>query len=205
MALREFKLLGNNYTAEASGTITIGGVEVFNGPFICDGNINTPIATGSIDVADAGTTLPVVVTVTSGKMGIGMFQWNYATALNRSYTSEQISQLTDPSATLAQKGAIAKTVATPPFSPEEEALLESPDPIDWPAQQDILVAHQAFTFQPYSDVFAYGDNEETSMDNRNNCVINGEPITVPEWYAIYLDDTLVLTFNTIIFGILGSV
>ena len=30
------------------------------------------------------------------------------------------------------------------------------------------------------------------------------PITVPEWYAIWLDSTLVLTFDTIIFGILGS-
>lgn len=204
MALREFKLLGNNYTSEASGIITIGGVEVFNGPFICDNETNTPIATGSADVAGGGDTLPVVITVTSGQMGIGMFQWNYATEPNRNYTSEQIARLSDPSTTIEQKLEICNTVATPPFSPEEIALLSSTDPIDLPAQIDILVAHQASTVQPYSDLFAYGDNEETERDNRNNCFINGAPITVPEWYAIWLDSTLVLTFDTIIFGIIGS-
>ena len=203
MASREFKLLGNNYTAEASGIITIGGVEVFNGPFICDNTPNTPIATGTADVPNAGTTLPVVITVTSGQMGIGMFQWNYATEQNRGYTNEQIAELSDPATTPEQKLAIANTVATPPFSDAEIAILASTNPIDQQAQASILISHQAFLVEPYSDAFAYGDNEETSRDNRNNCFINGEPITVPEWYAIWLDSTLVLTFDTIIFGILG--
>ena len=203
MASREFKLLGNNYTAEASGIITIGGVEVFNGPFICDNATNTPIATGTADIPNSGTTLPVVITVTSGQMGIGMFQWNYATEQNRGYTSEQITELNNPATTPEQKLAIANTVATPPFSDAELAILSSTDPIDQQAQASILISHQAFLIQPYSDLFAYGDNDETSRDNRNNCFINGAPITVPEWYAIWLDSTLVLTFDTIIFGILG--
>lgn len=204
MALRDFKLLGNNYTPEATGIITIGGVEVFNGSFICDDNTNTPIATGTVDVASGGDSLPVIVTVTSGQMGIGMFQWNYAMEQNRSYTAEQIADLTNPATTPDQKLAIAQTVATPPFSAEEEALLASTDPVDAQAQLDILLAHQAAIDQPYSDVYAYGTNEETSRDNRNNCFINGEPLTVPEWYCIFLDSTLVLTFDTIIFGIAGN-
>ena len=115
MASREFKLLGNNYTEEASGIITINGVEVFNGPFICDNETNTPIATGTFDIPNSGTTLPVVITVTSGQMGIGMFQWNYATEQNRGYTSEQIAELNNP-ATTPEPPLPAITCTLPPLS-----------------------------------------------------------------------------------------
>jgi len=85
MRTRLFKLNGIIYAPESTGTVTINGIQVFQGIF--NGNVVDPdveetqddIAIGSYTLDDAtDVSVPVTVTLTSGQMDLGMFEWNYA-------------------------------------------------------------------------------------------------------------------------------
>ena len=104
MSTRNFKLIGA-VDGECTGTITLNGTQIFNGTFTgCswsepDWNTATPMCTGSMTFNDAAdVVMPVVITTTggTGKILIGMFQWNQAWVINPALTPEEASYANVP-------------------------------------------------------------------------------------------------------------
>ena len=171
MAIRNFTLIGTTNIPESTGTITINGVEVFNGTFIDHSDDEAPIATGSIEIDDsADIWVPVVVTVDSGSVGVGMFKWNYGYVNNPALTPEE---------------AVYATTLPTRLVPTE--ILES-------------VTEKGGFYVKSADQYTYGSDTETTNVNRNNMFISGDPIAVPYWYYININNTVTLTFDTLIFS-----
>lgn len=170
MAIRNFTLIGTTAISETTGTITINGVEVFNGAFIDNSEQETPIVVGSIDIDDsADTWVPVSITITSGSARIGMFKWNYGWAIN------------------------------PLLTPEEAAYAQVPAE-DVPAEIVASVNAKGGFYVRSADQYSYGLTPEQNNDNRNTVLLNGVSVTDPDWYYINTSASDVLTFNTLIFA-----
>ena len=88
MRTRLFELEGIIREPNTTGTITVGGIQVFQGLFsgpvipLPPGQDFVPmdfIITGSYTLDDSQDVyVPVVVTITAGQLHLGMFEWNYA-------------------------------------------------------------------------------------------------------------------------------
>ena len=85
MTTRSFNLLGVIYQDPAVATVTINGTQVYQGSL--SGSPKDPdieedqelITAGSYTFDDSTTvSLPVTVTLQSGQIDLGMFEWNYA-------------------------------------------------------------------------------------------------------------------------------
>ena len=206
MTTRQYKLMGDPINVPAIGTVTINGVEVFNGEF--EGGPLTPevpIDTGTMDIVDpadgSNIILPVVVTVTSGWVQVGMFEWNYAMIQNPSYTPEQAAIIADPASTPEQRFAVYEAVANPPFSSADLAIFASTDPADDPIKFDLLYEHKCLPYVQDPATFAYGTSPETTFCNRTDVLVDG--VTPPDALTnmpINVQEGETLTFNTIVFA-----
>ena len=100
MAIRNFKLIGLTHSADAACTITLNGTEIFSGALLQESIEESPICIGSAEVGDdsVNITLPVVITMTAGTAGIGMFQFNYGITTNPALTPEEASYIGVPTA-----------------------------------------------------------------------------------------------------------
>lgn len=206
MTTRQYKLMGDPITAGTAGTVTINGIEVFNGEF--EGGPLTPevaIDTGTFDIVNpadgSNIILPVTVTVTQGWVQVGMFEWNYAMIINPAYTPEQLAIVTDPSSTPEQRFAVYEAVANPPFSSADLAIFASTDPADDPIKYALVYEHQALPYVQDPASFAYGTTSELCYCNRTNVLLDGvTPPNATTNIPIDVQAGQVLTFNTIVFA-----
>lgn len=98
MATRNFKFIGRTYSEDAACTIALNGVEIFSGPLLQESGDELPVCVGSAEVGDdsVDVTLPVVITMTAGSAGIGMFQFNYGRIVNPLLTPEEAAYIGVP-------------------------------------------------------------------------------------------------------------
>jgi len=207
MTIRQFKFTGSNNT-DATGTITINGTEVFNGTFLGTDILgqNEIIATGSVDIdnalaANTRISVPTSVTVSNGEIFVALTKWDYIPQPNPVYSAEQLATLSNPATTQTERLAIYQTVAAPPLSPADEAMLSSTDPADKPVRLAVLVAHNLTTYVQESTQFGYGQTPEEAACNRTDVLLNGSPVTGSDTNTGILVETGdVLTYNSIVFA-----
>jgi hypothetical protein len=206
MTIRQFKFTGSNNSG-ATGTITINGTEVFNGPFLgTDVLSQGETATGSVDIdnalaANLRISAPTSITVTGGEIFVALTQWDYEPEPNPVYSAEQLAILNNPETTRSEQVAIYNTVAVPPLSPADEAMLLSTDPVDRSARQAVLVAHNLTTYIQESANFGYGITPADAECNRANVLLNGSTVPGSDTNAGILVQTGdVLTYNSIVFA-----
>jgi hypothetical protein len=206
MTMRQFELTGNHNSATPStGIITINEIEVFNGSFIGPLGPYETIASGSVDIDNAlasnnRVSVPTSVTVTSGSMYVALAKWNYGPTTNPVYTTEQIATLGDPATTNEAKLAIYQTVAVPPLSTADEAMLLSTDPADYAAQQAIKVSHNLTIYIQDPATMTWGLDEADCACNRTDVLING--VACPggnSHVGVLVNAGDVLTYNSIVF------
>jgi len=181
MTQRLFKLKGQvkGLTATATGSMTINGTEVFNGTF-SQGSSDEPdgflceFAYAIDDSAGTDIQLPVVVTVATGTLGIGMFKYNYARVVNPALTQEELVYVN------------TKTISDAPV--EIQADVESKG--GW------LICDET--------AFSYGISPDLCHDNRTMATLNGIPISDEfDRTYIWTPAGSVLTFTTIMFSSVG--
>jgi hypothetical protein len=111
MTQRIFKLKGMLATETATGRVTVGGVEVFNGSFTpgADFEPDGYLCEFALWVDDhydwelrtVDVTLPVTVTVTAGTALVGMLKYNYARIPNPLLTSSELEYITNSTMAIA--------------------------------------------------------------------------------------------------------
>lgn len=202
MTLRTFELIGATYTDTVTGTITINGVEVFNGSFTLnpDPSIQASIAEGEIELADdTEITVPVNITLSEGEAGIGMIKWNYLSSdiPNPVYPAEQYEILINPATPKETAIQTIQLVANPPLSDSDITILETTTNTTEILAIEIL--HNCTANLPNPNSFGYGRSSEMSRDNRNLIEIDGSAIADPDYIYIRLQSGQTLTFDQIIF------
>ncbi len=224
MTIRQFKLLGHQLNG--TGTITMNGTPVFEGAFLPlyqpidpnNGSTVEWISTGSvyIDNALASThrqwrwvlgainqyiMVPVSITVTSGQIGVALFEWNYAQVKNPIYSDEQWAIVTNPESTAAQRLAIYKVVAVPLLTDADKIMLLTTGPEDRAARSTIINTHGLTTKVQDSTQFAYGVTPEDYACNRINVLLNGvEPLLANTNQSIAMNTGDVLTATLMVFA-----
>ena len=224
MTIRQFKLLGHQLNG--TGTITMNGTPVFEGAFLTpeqhidpnNGSTVEWISTGSvyIDNALANThrqwrwvlgainqyiMVPVSITVTSGQIGVALFEWNYAKVENPIYSEEQWAVVTNSESTAAQRLAIYEIVAVPPLTDADKIMLLTTGPDDQAARNTIINTHGLTTYVQDSTQFAYGLNPETAACNRTNVLLNGvTPFNADTNGSIVMNAGDVLTADLVVFA-----
>lgn len=206
MATRQYKLMGDPFTADTTATVVFDGVEIFNGTF--NGGPDEPevvMATGNLDITNpadgSNITKSVSITVSSGSVLVGMFEWNYASILNPAINAGQQAILEDKNSTKAERIAIFEAVANPPFSSADLAVLASTDPADKPIQYELLYTHNCLLYVQDPSMLNYGLTPELCLCNRTNVLLNG--VTPPDANTnipVQMTAGDVLTFDTIIFA-----
>ena len=176
MSTRNFKLVGA-VEGECTGTITLNGVEVFNGTFVGNDwatrtdNDSNPMCVGSLTFDDsANVSMPSVVSVTggSGKILVGMYEWNQDLIVN------------------------------PALTPEEYSYINTPIP-DIPAGIRASVADKGGFYIRDAYAFDYGLDETVAHENRSNLVLNSSAISPGPGQGIVLVQGDTLTFNNSVF------
>ena len=212
MTIRQFKLLGQD--ALATGTITMNGTPVFEGAFLTtdqhiDSNTGSTVewvSTGSVYVDNELAInnyimVPVSITVTSGQIGIALFQWNYAMTVTNIYSNEQWAIVTNPGSTAAQRLAIYEIVAVPPLTDADKIMLLTTGPVDRAARNTIIHTHGLTNSVQDSTQFAYGLTPEDSACNRTNVLLNGvEPPLANTNQSIVMNTGDVLTADLMVFA-----
>ena len=224
MTIRQFKLLGHQLNG--TGTITMNGTPVFEGAFLTpeqhidpnNGSTVEWISTGSvyIDNALANThrqwrwvlgainqyiMVPVSITVTSGQIGVALFEWNYAMVENPIYSDEQWAIVTNPRSTAAQRLAIYEIVAVPPLTDADKITLLTTGQVYKAARNTIIKTHGLTNYVQDSTQFAYGLTPEDSACNRTNVLLNGvEPPLANTNQSIVMNTGDVLTADLMVFA-----
>ena len=176
MTQRVFKLKGNCGTAQATGSVQIGGFTVFNGTFD-PGSTVEPDGflcefTHTIDDSDGtDTELPIVVTVDTGTAFVGMFKYNYARIVNPALTAEELAYVTAGTTSSA------------------------------PAEIKADVAAKGGWYLRDETAFAYGLTPEMTRDNRTTEFLNGVELPAEAGHSyIKVTEGSVLSFTTIVFS-----
>lgn len=212
MTIRQFKLLGQQ--SAGIGTITMNGTPVFEGSFLTldqhvdpdNGSTVEWISTGSVYIDNALAInqyimVPVSITVTSGQIGVALFEWNYAIVKNPIYSEEQWAVVTNSESTAAQRLAIYEIVAVPPLTDADKIMLLTTGPDDQAARNTIIHTHDLTTWVQDSTQFAYGVTPETAACNRTNVLLNGvEPTGANTNQSIYMNTGDVLTADLMVFA-----
>ena len=212
MTIRQFKLLGHQLNG--TGTITMNGTPVFEGAFLTpeqhidpnNGSTVEWISTGSVYIDNALAInqyimVPVSITVTSGQIGVALFQWNYAMVENPIYSEEQWAVVTNSESTAAQRLAIYEIVAVPPLTDADKIMLLTTGPDDQAARNTIINTHGLTTYVQDSTQFAYGLNPETAACNRTNVLLNGvTPFNADTNGSIVMNAGDVLTADLMVFA-----
>ena len=180
MAIRTVQLLGQGYgTNPAQITVTANGNTVFLGtvptadqpvPALpnLEINLNNILCTFEIDTAFVGE-IPITCAVSAGTVVFSEIYANYVAIPNPVYTPAQITTLTNPDTTQADRVAIYTQVAVPALSQADIDILM--DPAATPEQKNaILVAHNCTTTIS-TGASGYGFIDNT--DPRSSVVIDG--------------------------------
>lgn len=176
MATRNFRLLGDVTSDGVTGSITIDGVEVYNGPLNKGSEI---IAEGSADINDSTEiTLPVEIVVTSGNASIGTLFWNYGQIENPLLTPEEKSYIIPGSVTDTGE-IITRIQIAPTLPPEIKAS----------------VADKGGFFIKSESVFATGDTDELRTSNRSNLKIDDVAVVGPSWYFYMVPEGSKMTYD----------
>lgn len=201
MATRQFKLMGNVYSANSAGIIKVNGIEVFNGSFPT-GPIYTdgadPIALTVLEFDNdnwTDSTSPVEISVTQGSIGVGTMQVNYAGIIpNPVYTSDQYSKLVTRAISVAEMVDLEQAVANPPFTEEELTTLriETLDPTILKQKRTILLEHNAYFHSPGVELFG-------ATPPRSNVTLNDSPVNGSTETAITLVTGDTLKFDQPVF------
>ena len=212
MTIRQFKLLGQQ--SASTGTITINGTPVFEGAFLIldqhidlnNGSTVEWISTGSVYIDNALAInnyimVPVSITVTSGQIGVALFEWNYAMVENPVYSAEQWAIVTNPESTAAQRLAIYEIVAVPPLTDADKIMLLTTGPDDQAARNTIIKTHGLTNYVQDSTQFAYGLTPEDFACNRTSVLLNGvEPPLANTNQSIVMNTGDVLTADLMVFA-----
>jgi hypothetical protein len=176
MTQRVFKLKGNCGTAQATGSVQIGGFTVFNGTFD-QGSTEEPNGflcefTHTIDDSDGtDTELPIVLTVNTGTVHVGMFKYNYAKIVN------------------------------PALNQQELVYVNTQTIPDAPVQVKADVNSKGGWYLRDETAFAYGLTTEMSNDNRTTEFVDGVELPAEAGHSyIKVTDGSVLSFTTIVFS-----
>ena len=150
MTARTFQFYGQGWGPQtAEITMTSDGITIYSGPIptvpaepLLIPGVGTPtvllFTTSILDVSDQGQ-FPVVITPTVGNVVVGKILANYVPIPNPIYTPEQFDIMTDP-AKQDQIGKVYESLATPPFSVAEKAVLTDPATTE-EERKAILAAH----------------------------------------------------------------
>ena len=218
MTIRQFKLLGQQ--SASIGTITMNGTPVFEGAFLTQDQHIDPntgstvewISTGSVYVDNALAInnyimVPVSITVTSGQIGVALFEWNYAMVENPVYSAEQWAIVTNPESTAAQRLAIYEVVAVPPLTDADKIMLLTTGPDDEAARNAIITTHGLTTYRQSSETrqdstqFAYALTTDVAACNRTNVLLNGvTPFNADTNGSIVMNAGDVLTADLMVFA-----
>jgi hypothetical protein len=192
----------------ANVTVTLNSAEIFSGeiPTLDQESVflhpdeQVVIFTAQIPMDFAGNA-NVVVTANNGYIHNDYVSINYQSVANPAYTTEQLAILADPTTTQSERIAIFATAAEPPFTAEELAFLELPNPEDLPARQALVVAHGAAPYVSNGpDVFSV----PSSGDYRPVVYVDGVEQTIPQprlyagTYSWGVDAGSVFTGNVIV-------
>jgi hypothetical protein len=204
MANRTVQILGQGYGANpAQITVTANGNTVFSGTVSAvdqplpalpnlDINLSEILCTFEIDQAFTGQ-IPMTCAVSSGTVIFAQIYANYVAILNPVYTPEQITILTSPTTTQAERVTIYTQVANPPLSQTDiDTLL---DPAATQEQKNAIIAAHNCTTEISSGVDGFGSIDNT--DARSSVAINGIAQTPDHgelpgtwWWAINAGSTL---------------
>ena len=212
MTIRQFKLLGHQLNG--TGTITMNGTPVFEGAFLTpeqhidpnNGSTVEWISTGSVYIDNALAInnyimVPVSITVTSGQIGVALFEWNYAMVENPVYSAEQWAIVTNPESTAAQRLAIYEIVAVPPLTDADKIMLLTTGPDDQAARNTIINTHGLTNYVQDSTQFEWALTPEDSACNRSNVLLNGvEPPLANTNQSIVMNTGDVLTADLMVFA-----
>jgi hypothetical protein len=113
--------------------------------------------------------------VSNGTVIFAQIDANYTPIPNPIFSEADLSIITNTALPISERVNVLATYASPPFTAEEIATLESTDPALAPEQQAIMVAH-GVSFTVSSGAGGYYDIN-TGSDSRGNVVIDGTPVT----------------------------
>lgn len=188
-------------------TVTFQGQTVYNGPIPTAPDVLPPaempvlFSINTLNVTDSGT-FAVTITPTVEEVVVANVLANYTLIINPIYSWQEWEIITDPSKQ-EQALEIISSLANPPFSESELAILSNPDS----TQQErdaILAAHGvSYTVSSGPDVFL---DDFWDGDSRTNVTINGQippspPVPRPEnlegdWtYYVPTNQTMAFDFN----------
>lgn len=188
---RTMRIYGYGYgNSTASIQASLNGTTVFSGeiPTLDQETVfirpdqQTVIFTVPIPMEFTGNA-NVAITVANGYVHYDYVDINYNLIPNPAYTTEQVAILTQPHGpgVRDQKIAVYSSVAVPPFSTEELAILENLDPAVQPAQEAIIVAHGAqIASSSGPDGFAPTGPTGEGGDNRPVVYIDGVEQQIPQ-------------------------
>jgi hypothetical protein len=206
MANRTLKFYGKGYGATpASVTVQLDGVQVYTGtvPTVDQETIERlpeeQVVLFTIDVPiELAGSIPMICQTNLGTIFWAFITGNYVMIPNPVFTTAEFEIITDPSSTTAERMAVYEANAVPPLSPAEIALLSSTDPIDQPAQFEILQAHKITTYV-YGGPDVYGDVYDG--EERSEVYINGveqtptRPPSVKGTWGWVVDADQTLSYN----------
>jgi len=204
MTMRTIQILGQGYgSSPAQITVTSNGTTVFSGavntvdqplPVLPNlaVDLSNILCTFEIDQAFTGQ-IPMTCAVSSGTVIFAQIYANYVAILNPVYTPEQITILTSPTTTQAERVTIYTQVANPPLSQTDiDTLL---DPAATQEQKNAIIAAHNCTTEISSGVDGFGSIDNT--DARSSVAINGIAQTPDHgelpgtwWWAINAGSTL---------------
>jgi hypothetical protein len=207
MTTRTIQLLGLAYGSDpATITVTAGGETVFTGSVPTIDEPVPPLANPSLltdqvvfcsferDANLASTTM--TYSVSNGTVIFGLASANYMQIINPVYSPEQVTQLTDPTLSRAERNAIYVAVANPPLTEGELATLADPD-VPQATKDAIVQEHNcALQISSGNTQIVYG------TDPRSNVYLDGTPL-VPNrgerigtwWWAVVDGSTLTCDFQ----------
>lgn len=182
MAIRTVQFLGMGYgSTPATVTVTANGTQIFSGeiptldqpvppmPATLEMVLNQAVLFNmEIDATFSGQ-IPMVCTVTNGVAVLGSTNANYTRILNPIYTPEQLTILTNPASTRADKAPVWASVANPPFTAEEQAMLADP-------ATPVEVMNQLTTSHNCNTIISSGPASYLQLDDeesRANVVLDG--------------------------------
>jgi len=209
MANRTVQIEGQGYgSSPAQITVTANGNTVFSGTVSAvsqlvpvlpnlDINLSEIFCTFEIDQAFTGQ-IPMTCAVSSGTVIFTQIYANYAEIPNPVYTPEQITILTSPTTTQAERVTIYTQVANPPLSQTDiDTLL---DPAATQEQKNAILAAHNCTIYISSGVDGFWPIYNT--DPRSSVTIDGTAQTPDRdglggtwWWQINTGSTLAYQLN----------
>jgi hypothetical protein len=198
MTTRTVQFYGQGYSVPIEGlgltpntiTATIDGNVVFSGaiPTVYSSDIlripgdqvilftcEIPLVVGG----NVGYVLPASLAMTGDDIYLEQINANYSRITNPVYSPEQLAIVTTPSAPVEEKIAIWETLAVPPLSAEDIAVLSTNV---WAVTEPILAAHNLLvTISSGPTGFAAINigSDATNSDPRSNVVITNATYVSP--------------------------